>query len=99
MRALQIFKAVSWLPLAALAAAQWDVSRHESWGAWAVAAGLAPLVFGFSTVMGLTGTVLWIREWRRGRRASTLLMATLLAGSVSLWFLAKALYMELARSF
>jgi hypothetical protein len=94
-----LYKAVSWLPLAALVAAYWDVSRHEGWGAWAAAAGLAPLVFGFSAVMGLTGMVLWIREWRRGRRTFTLLMAALLAGSVSIWFLAKMLYMELARSF
>lgn len=99
MRALQIFKAASWLPLASLVAASWEVRQHEGWGAWATAASLVPLVIGFSAVMGLTGTVLWIGEWRRGRSAFTLLIATLLAGSVSIWFLAKVLYMELARSF
>jgi hypothetical protein len=77
----------------------WQMNQHEGWGAWAAAAALGPLVIAFSAIMGLTGIVLWFRERRKGRRLFAQLMATLLAGSVSIWFLAKILYLEIVRSF
>ena len=86
------------MPLASLAIAFWYVNRFEGWGAWATAPIFLPVI-GFSAIMGLAGLVLWLREWRNGRRAFGLLMAALLAGSVSILFLAKVIFQELARSF
>jgi hypothetical protein len=92
MRAVRIFQAFSWLPLAALLVGFWEVRRQEGWGAWAVAASIMPILVGFSAIMGLAGTVLMMIEWRRGRWSFPLLVATLLAGSVSLWFLSRVLF-------
>lgn len=92
LRAARIFQAFSWLPLAFALAGFWEMNRQEGWGAWAVAASIMPILVGFSAIMGMIGIVLMLIEWWwRGRWSFPLLVATLLAGSVGLWFLSKVL--------
>lgn len=98
MRSRRIFEATSWMPLVSLAIVSWYVKRFEGWSAWAAVPIFLPVI-GFSAVMGSAGLVLWFREWRDGRRTFGLLMSALLAGSVSILFLAKGIFKELARSF
>lgn len=98
MRAARLFVATSWIPPAAFLAVSWDLKRLEGWGAWAAASAFMP-VAGLSVVMGLVGATLWVRERRNGNSSVTLLIATLLAGSVGLWFLARVAYLEITRSF
>ena len=95
---VRIYQAFSWLPLAALLVGIWEIKRHEGWGAWAVAAGIMPVLLGFSAIMGSIGIVLMFFEWRKGRWSFVLLLATLLASSVSLWFLSKVLLREMTFS-
>lgn len=97
LRVHQIFKAVSPLPPMLLAAALWEISRTEGWGGWGLAAAVGPILIGFSFVMGLVGVTLWIVEWRKGKHAASLLVATALAASPCLWFLLRVAYLELTR--
>jgi hypothetical protein len=96
-RARRLYLATCWLPLAAFAVASWEIGRQEGWTGWAVAGTLGPLVVGFSAVMSAIGALLWILEWRKRRPAASLLLATLVAASVLLWFAARVFRMELER--
>lgn len=70
----------------------------EGWGAWAAGPMLIPPLF-LSFAMLITGTGLVIHSRKLNESAAGLIIATLVAGSLFLYMLAKAAFMELARSF
>jgi hypothetical protein len=85
MRTRQRFLLTSWIPLACLAAVLWYLKQFDGWGSW----GAAPLflpVISLSAIAGLLGIVLCFRQWRNGHRDFRLFAATLLAGSVALYY-------------
>jgi len=93
------FVSLSWIPLAFMAYMFWETSRSEGWGAWAVAAAMAPIMLGLSIIMTVLGAGLWLKARRLGQPKLALLLATLLASSPALWFAARILWLELQRSF
>ena len=97
MRADRVFQAVCWLPLGVLLLALRDASHQEGWAGGAIAAAVGPPCVGASAILAAIGIVLWIRARRRGQRVAGLLVATLVAGSVLLWFLGRVAYLDLSR--
>jgi hypothetical protein len=94
----KLYLALSWLPLALYIFTSYYVDHFEGWGAWAAGRTLIyPLIF--SVVMGLFGIVLTISSPGTRKMSLSLALATLLAGSVGLWFLGKAILLEMQRSF
>ncbi|WP_041466122.1 hypothetical protein [Chlorobaculum parvum] len=89
MRISQIFVSLSWIPLALFAWAYWQISHLDGWSAWAAGSVFLPIVW-ISMLMGLTGAILWFREWRGKRHTLPIAAATLLAGSVAIFFLVKS---------
>jgi hypothetical protein len=77
------------LPLALHLLAMWYVGRFDGWGAWAAAPILLPTII-LSAGIFLTGIALWYQR-RRSERDPLLLAATILAGSVALFYLIRAL--------
>jgi hypothetical protein len=98
MRAHRLFELAAPLPIALWLLVSWYVRRYDGWGAWAAAPLFVP-VLALSAIMGVSGAVFWYRERRAGGSGVRMLTATLAAGSISLWFLVKALYLEFERSF
>ena len=74
------------------------VGTFEGWGQWAAGPMLLPPLF-LSLVMLITGAGFVIHSRKRNKSVVGLTIATLVAGSLALWFLVKAIAMELARSF
>jgi len=85
----RIFLWTSSLPLVLHLLAMWYVGRFDGWGAWAAAPILLPAII-LSGGMFLTGIALWYQRRRNGHDP-LLLAATLLAGSVALFYLIRAL--------
>ncbi|NNG16831.1 MAG: hypothetical protein HKM89_10155 [Gemmatimonadales bacterium] len=85
----RIFLWASPLPVVLHLLALWYVGRFDGWGAWAAAPMLLPAII-LSGGMFLTGTAFWY-QGRRSGRDPLLLIATLLAGSVALFYLIRAL--------
>jgi len=94
----KLYLAFSWLPLALYIFTSNYVDHFEGWGAWAAGRTLIyPLIF--SVVMGLFGIVLTISSLSTRKMSLSLVLATLLSGSVGLWFLGRAILIEIQRSF
>jgi hypothetical protein len=85
----RLFLYASPLPLLLHLLALWYIGRFDGWGAWAAAPMLLPAII-LSGAMFLTGIALWYQRRRYGRDP-LLLVATLLAGSVALFYLISAL--------
>jgi len=86
MRTRQLYLVTSWIPLASLIALLQYLKQFDGWGSW----GAAPLflpVIGLSAFMGLVGIVLYFRRWRMGHNDVSLLVATVLAGSVAMYYI------------
>lgn len=82
----RLFLGACWIPLATFVAVEWNIRHSEGWGAWGAASALVLPVM-LSAVLGPIGLVLLWFASRRGRRPLGLLLATLLAASVGIWFL------------
>ena len=85
----RIFLWTSPLPLALHLLAVWYVGRFDGWGAWAAAPMLLPAII-LSGGMLVIGIAFWYLG-RRSGRDPLLLAATLLAGSVALFYVVRAL--------
>jgi hypothetical protein len=85
----RIFLWMSPAPLVLHLLAMWYVGRFDGWGAWAAAPILLPAII-LSAGMFLTGIALWYQRRRSGHN-SLLLASTILAGSVALFYLIRAL--------
>lgn len=97
-RAERGFCWLSPLPLIALAGVMLYLSGLEGWGAWA-AGSLVLVPLFLSLVLGLCGAFLVYRARARGEATGRLLLCTLLAASVVLWFGFSWMLMEVKRSF
>jgi hypothetical protein len=94
----KIFIWASPLPLLLFFALSIYVRRYDGWGAWAAAPMLLPPVF-LSFLMLITGGGLILHSRKIKESLVGLLVATLVAGSLFIFLLARATLMELARSF
>lgn len=74
------------------------VSRQEGWGAWSSASLMLPVVV-LSFVVGVIGVLFTIHAQITGKQVLPVLLPTLLAASVALWFVARVVILELHRSF
>ena len=88
MRTRQLYLVTSWIPLASLMALLRYLKQFDGWGAWAAAPLFLPVI-GLSAFMGFAGIVLYVRQWRIGHHDLYLLVATLLAGSVAIYYVFK----------
>ena len=88
-RGRRVFLWASPLPLLLHFVALWYVGRYGGWGAWAAAPRLLPAII-LSLGMFLTGLAFWYQRRERGRD-SLLLAATMLAGSVAIYYLFRVL--------
>ncbi len=85
----RIFLWTSPLPPVLHLLALWYVGRFDGWGAWAAAPLLLPAIL-LSAGMFLTGIAFWYQGRGSGRNPR-LIAATVLAGSVALFYLFRAL--------
>jgi len=90
MKISQIFVSLSWIPLALFAWAYWQILHLDGWSAWAAGSVFLPIVW-ISMLMGLTGAILWFREWRGKHSTFRIAAATLLAGSTAIYFFIKSI--------
>ena len=74
------------------------VRGFDGWGAWAAAPILLIPVF-VSIALGFVGIILIVHAAQHGRVTPSLVVATLLSGCLGIWFLGRALFFELQRSF
>jgi len=88
-RGRRVFFWASPLPLLLHSVALWYVGRYDGWGAWAAAPLSLPAII-LSLGMFLTGLAFWYQGRRTGRDP-LLVAATMLAGSVALFYLFRAL--------
>ncbi len=86
------------LPLISLLWVLTYLDRQEGWGAWAAAI-LVVIPMTLSFVLATLGGFLIYRERKAGGATVGLWWATLLAGSVDLWFVFRLLILEVKRSF
>ena len=94
----KIFIWTSPLPLLAFWVLSIDVNRHEGWGQWV--AGQALIVpFFLSIGMGVVGLGLIVIAKKKKEPVANLWFSTLMAGSLSLYILAKGIVLELTKSF
>ena len=82
----KIYYVLSVIPLIALKALVIYMGRLEGWGAWAVAPTILPIAIA-SLALGGVGITLCVRAGNRGKPVLAPMLATLVAGSVGLWFL------------
>ncbi len=94
----KVFYWASSLPLVSFLWVLTYLDKQEGWGAWAAAI-LVVIPLTLSTVLAAIGGFLIYRERKAGGAAVGLLWATLLAGSLDLWFAFRLLIMEVKRSF
>ena len=86
------------LPLLIFLALSFYLRRYDGWGAWAAAPMLLPPVF-LSFFMLIAGAGLAVHSRKSDESGVALIVASLVAGSLFLFLLARAAFMELARSF
>jgi hypothetical protein len=86
MKIRQAYITISWIPLASLIAILLYLKRFDGWGSWGAAALFLPVIL-ISGIMGIIGIILFIFQWRRGRRDILLIMASFLSGSVSFYYI------------
>jgi len=89
-RGSRLYRALSWLPLAALLAGFAYVGRYEGWGRWAAAPLLLVPVF-LSAFMALLGAVVCRREADSGGVTKLTALAAVLASTPLIWFMIRAL--------
>jgi len=89
-RGSRFYRALSWLPLAALLAGFAYVDRYDGWGRWAAAPLLLVPVF-LSALMALFGAVVCRREADAGGVTKLTALAAALAAIPLIWFMIRAL--------
>lgn len=89
-RGSRLYRALSWLPLAALLAGFAYVGRYDGWGRWAAAPLLLVPVF-LSALMALFGAVVCRREADAGGVTKPTALAAVLAAIPLIWFMIRAL--------
>ena len=89
-RGRRVFLWASPLPLLLHYVALWYVGQYDGWGAWTAAPLLLPAIM-LSLGMFLTGIAFWYQGRRRRGRDPLLVAATVLAGSVAIFYLFRAL--------
>jgi hypothetical protein len=86
----RLYRALSWLPLAALLAGFVYVDRYEGWGRWAAAPLLLVPVF-LSAFMALFGALVCRREADAGGLTKGTALAAVLSAVPLIWFMIRAL--------
>lgn len=86
----RLYRALSWLPLAALLAGFAYVDRYDGWGRWAAAPLLLVPVF-LSAFMALFGAVVCRREADAGGVTRPTALAAVVAAIPLIWFMIRAL--------
>lgn len=89
-RGSRLYRALSWLPLAALLAGFAYVGRYEGWGRWAAAPLLLIPVF-LSAFMTLFGAVVCRREAESGGVTRLTALAAVVAAVPLIWFMFRAI--------
>ena len=86
----RLFRALSWLPLAALVAGFFYMDQYDGWGRWAAAPLLLVPVF-LSVVMTLFAAIVSRREAEAGGLSKPTALAAVVAAIPLIWFMIRAL--------